>query len=194
MSISITESIVEVADTSNQLDLVDGSTTVITVDENNAVIETTTTQTSLTINPPAEASVNVTSSNTVLTVSTLFNYRREITVNLGTVAPYATVLQPVDICSTFVLLRVEASTPENRCRLYMNENAAIADQPRPVGVRPGANSGLIAETVNVADLWLPRPAVGVLHVGTQTAQLQISNLTGTPTPMTVTLTIVTLEA
>lgn len=194
MSISITETIVDVNEPDGSLDLVDGSTTVIQVDENNAVIETTTTSTTIDVTPPSETTVNVTSSETVLTVSSLFNYRREITVDCGTVPGNGTVTVPVDICSAFVVLRAECSQEDNRIRLYMNEPAATADEPRPIGSRPDINSGLIFETVNVDDIWLPRPAIGVLHVGSQTAQLSVGNLSGSDALMTVTLTIVTLEA
>jgi hypothetical protein len=109
-----------------------------------------------------------------------------------------TVNLEIEAYNSYALMEVFLDFP-SRCRLYTDNTARADDAGRSIGTDPNPGSGLIAEVVSVSANYtqkitpwvvggnLDDPPSGIIY-------LSITNLSGSERPITISLTLIKLEA
>ena len=123
--------------------------------------------------------------------------RATVSGNTGSIADDATVLIDITGYKSYALLKVQTSAAA-WVRIHVSEAASVADASRLEGVDPAPGSGVIAEVITTsAETVLISPGtIGFNDESPTTAiiPVRVTNKSGSPADITVTLTLLQLEA
>ena len=100
-------------------------------------------------------------------------------------------------CKTYVLTSVHLNFP-GRCRIYTDNYSRSLDAGRSVGTDPAPGSGLIAEVVTISENFAQKITPFVIGGNldnplSNTIYMSVTNESGAARPITVTLTLLSLE-